>query len=95
MDDEMYDEFGNLIKPNLAEGVVDGDDIMDQDWLNEMNQLQLGKDSEEEQESNHENEAQDTLIAYQGKAFKGQGVVNGVMKVAQFDFGCLEWKEGA
>lgn len=66
MDDDMYDEFGNYIGPELGDN-SDGDDVMDQEWLNEMNDLQLNEparaDSNIQPTSAH---PLDSLVTYQG-----------------------------
>lgn len=64
----MYDEFGNMVgpDPNGAEG--EGDDFMDQEWINEMNHLQLGEDAprQDQNDAPGNRHAQDSLVAYQG-----------------------------
>lgn len=65
----MYDEFGNYIGPDITQNAGGGDDIMDQEWLNEMNQLQLGGDSDKEEEEQEFQGIKDSLIAYQGKDY--------------------------
>ena len=69
MDEDLYDEFGNYIGPDINEQMEEGEDVMDQEWLNEMNQLQLGEkeDYEGAQESRAPDGQQDSLMAYQGK----------------------------
>lgn len=68
----MYDEFGNIISSNndiIGGGNGDGlgADIMDQEWLNEMNQLQLDEDSEDDDGQDLNGQAKDSMIVYQGK----------------------------
>jgi len=60
----MYDEFGNYTGQNENGG--EGDDIMDQEWLNEMNQLQLDENSGDESPKVEDEEAHESLVPYQG-----------------------------
>ena len=65
MEDELYDEFGNFVGNTNNEG--EGDAQMDQEWMNEMNQLQLDGDSDDDDPEVHEEEYQEALMEHQGK----------------------------
>ena len=71
MDDDLYDEFGNYIGPDLNENGDDGDEIMGEDWINEMHRLQRGESSDHSDMEHVEPIAKDSLVAYQGKKIKG------------------------
>lgn len=63
----MYDEFGNYIGPDINENAAGGDEFMDQEWINEMHQLQLGEEEDADEDRAYDNMPKDSLIAYQGK----------------------------
>jgi hypothetical protein len=84
MDDDMYDEFGNIVTSNngtVGAGAAGsaGDDIMDQEWLNEMNQLQLDEDSDEDDGQDLDGQPKDSMIVYQGNDLNND--VSGVIYI--------------
>ena len=66
MDEDLYDEFGNYIGPSLNADGDEGDEIMGEDWINEINRLQRGESEDSEEIEHPQQQPKDSLVAYQG-----------------------------